>query len=69
MQTNVKKTDVLCEDPFRIGCKENAVWYRARLHSDKPNWNEFLCDSCLEALKNNGSIPDMRAWIRGEWVE
>ena len=52
-----------CSDPYCYGCKENAEYHRDRRYSDRPDYPEYLCEECYDAMAFSGGIDE------NEWME
>jgi len=36
--------------PYRYGCENAAVYHRPRTGNDRPDYPEYLCEECYEAM-------------------
>lgn len=50
--------DGLCEDPYQIGCKDEAMYKKIGENREEPDEAVYLCDDCYHAMLDDGNINE-----------
>lgn len=50
--------EAICEDPYQIGCKEEAAFVRIGEVRPKPDAPIYLCEDCYYQMLDDGHIKE-----------